>query len=71
MHHRVYRPQVSPPAYAVLNVLTTALRVSTVGSWRVRCDEYVGTHCDIVIAAVRLSETVGSCAIRPDKYDGE
>ena len=36
---------------------------------RVRCDEYDGELCDKVSAALRVTETPGSCTIHSDEYD--
>jgi len=35
---------------------------------RVRCDKYVSKLREVVSAALRLSKTAGSCAIRRDEY---
>jgi len=35
---------------------------------RVSCDKYVSKLCEVISAALSLSKTGGSCAIRRDEY---
>jgi len=53
-----------------------SMRRMAVRAWRrvqprVRCDKYVSKFREVVSAALSLSKTAGSCAIRRDEYVGD